>query len=146
MRHEALEDALLHGLQTAVLEPQAVVDYLVTNLIQTQHQKRTSNQTELRVCQVRAKVERTVATITAMGHSEALISSLRNKEAEVRELSAAKQTGRWFSPEELRGLIASAVQDIPKLLAKSPELAEAKLAEHVQTIRTASAVGGKVSC
>jgi hypothetical protein len=134
MRHEALENALLNGLQTEVLEPQAV-DYLVTKLFKAQQQERASNQTELRVRQLRAEVDRTVAAITAMGHSDALIASLRGKEAELRELSTAKQTGQVLSAEEIRSFISNAVQDIPKLLAKSPKLAKAKLAEHIETIR-----------
>ena len=134
MRHEALEDALLNGLQTEVLEPQAV-DYLVTKLLRAQQQERSSNQTELRMRQLRTEVDRTVAAITAMGHSEALIASLRGKEAELRELSAAKQTGQVLSAEELRSFISNSVQAIPKLLAKSPKLAKAKLAEHIQAVR-----------
>ena len=134
MRHEALENALLNGLQTEVLEPQAV-DYLVTKLFKAQQQERASNQTELRVRQLRAEVDRTVAAITAMGHSDALIASLRGKEAELRELSTAQQTGQVLSAEEIRRFISNAVQDIPKLLAKSPKLAKAKLAEHIETIR-----------
>jgi hypothetical protein len=134
MRHEALEGALLDGLQTAVLQTQAV-DYLVTKLAKAQQQERASNQTELRVRQVRVEVERTMAAITAMGHSDGLIASLRGKEAELRELSATKQTSQVLSAEELRGFITDAVQDIPKLLVNSPQLAKAKLAEHIDTIR-----------
>ena len=134
MRHEALESALLNGLQTEVLGSQAV-DYLVTKLLKAQNQERASNQTEMRVRQLHAEVDRTVAAITAMGHSDALIASLRNKETELRELSAAKQTGPVQSTEELRAFISNAIQDIPKLLAKSPKLAKAKLAEHIQTVR-----------
>jgi hypothetical protein len=134
MRHEALEGALLDGLQTAVLQTQAV-DYLVTKLAKAPQQERASNQTELRVRQVRVEVERTMAAITAMGHSDGLIASLRGKEAELRELSATKQTSQVLSAEELRGFITDAVQDIPKLLVNSPQLAKAKLAEHIDTIR-----------
>jgi len=134
MRHEALEDALLDGLQTQVLGSQAV-DYIVTKLLKAQQQERASNQTELRVRQLRAEVDRTVAAITAMGHSDALITSLRSKETELRELSAAEQAGPVQSTEELRAFISNAIQDIPKLLAKSPKLAKAKLAEHIQTVR-----------
>jgi hypothetical protein len=71
----------------------------------------------------------------AVGHSDALTSSLKAREAELRELSAAKHTGRELTADEIGDLVADAIQDIPKSLAKSPQTAKAKLAQHVDQVR-----------
>ena len=84
---------------------------------------------------LQAEVERIVAAIAAVGHSEALATGLKQREAEQRELSAIQETCHRLSGDEIRNHISSAVQDIPALLAKAPELAKTKLAEHIDTIR-----------
>ncbi len=84
---------------------------------------------------LKAETDKIVAAIVAMGHSEALATGLKEREAEQRELSAIQETSHELSAEEIRNHINSSVQDIPVLLAKAPELAKTRLAQHVDSIR-----------
>jgi hypothetical protein len=84
---------------------------------------------------LRAEIDRVISAITAVGHSDALIATLREKEGELRDLSAAKDVRRALDPDEIRQFVETSVQDVPKLLKKSPQLAKAKLHQHVDSIR-----------
>jgi hypothetical protein len=53
----------------------------------------------------------------------------------LREIAAMKETAQELTAEEIRARITSAFTDIPALLRKAPELAKAKLAQHVDQIR-----------
>jgi hypothetical protein len=64
-----------------------------------------------------------------------LLDSLKCLESEQRELAAVKKTSKRLTGEEIRGLVSGAITDIPKLLAKSPQLAKAKLSQHVSSVR-----------
>jgi hypothetical protein len=50
--------------------------------------------------------------------------SLKSRESEMRELSAAKQTQRALTAEEIRAFVSGQVADTPGLLAKSPQVAK----------------------
>jgi len=63
------------------------------------------------------------------------VEALRAREAELRELTVLSETTTELTPEEIRELVTGAVRDLPALLAKGPQLAKAKLAEHVDSIR-----------
>ena len=62
-------------------------------------------------------------------------NNLKAREAELRELSAAKQTSRDLTATEISDIVSNAVHDIPKLLAKSPQMAKTKLSQHVDQVR-----------
>jgi hypothetical protein len=53
----------------------------------------------------------------------------------LREHSAAKQTGRELTADEITDFVLNGIQDIPKLLAKSPQTAKTKLAQHIDQVR-----------
>ena len=91
--------------------------------------------TERRAQALQAEIERVISAITAVGHSDALIATLRQKEGELKDLSTAKGVKRALDPDEIRQYVTSAVQDVPKLLKKSPQLAKTKLQQHVDSIR-----------
>jgi len=80
---------------------------------------------------LKSEIDRIVAAIAAVGHSDAQMSNLKAREAELRELSAAKQTRRDLTADEIRDFVSNAIQNIPKLLANSPQTAKAKLTQHV---------------
>ena len=134
IRHGDIERTLLWELQTAVLTPE-VADYIVGKLMNAEQRQNAAAAHKRREEELRAEIARITAAIAAMGHSEALISNLRSREAELRELATAKNAQRQMSAEDVRGSILNVLQDIPALLAKSPRTAKAKLAEHVDSIR-----------
>lgn len=53
----------------------------------------------------------------------------------MRELTAANQPKKKLDADGIKAFVQNAVQDIPTLLKKSPQMAKAKLAEHVNAIR-----------
>jgi hypothetical protein len=134
VRHEELERLLFQELQTAVLGPDSI-EYLVSKIVHVQARQKVTTEREHRLQDLQAEIERIVAAIVAIGHSEALVATLREHEAELRELSAIQETSHELSAEEIRNHIYSAVSDIPGLLAKAPQLAKTKLAQHMDSIR-----------
>jgi hypothetical protein len=64
-----------------------------------------------------------------------LLESLRTRESERRELSAARTSSKQLTGEDIRALVSGALTDIPKLLAKSPQMAKAKLSQHLDKVR-----------
>ena len=134
VRHSAIEGDLFRELQNAVLAPSAV-DYLTAKLLKAQERHATTSDHEKRDRELESEIGRTVRAITKMGDSEALLDSLRALESEKRELAAVRETSKRLTAEEIRGLVSGAITDIPKLLAKSPQLAKAKLSQHVSSVR-----------
>jgi DNA invertase Pin-like site-specific DNA recombinase len=134
IRHGDIERELLKELQSAVVSPQ-VVEYLIGKLLSAQHRQNAATRRESRTEELRAEIERIVAAIAAVGHSDALVSNLKAREAELREQTGLAQATTELTAEEIREHVAGAVLDLPALLAKGPHLAKAKLAEHVDSIR-----------
>ncbi len=132
--HSRLEGAFFHQLQSAVLTPQ-VMDYLVSKLLKAQQRKKVATEQDKRIRELRAEIDRIVGAIAVVGHSDALVANLKGREAELRELSAAKQTSRELTADEISNFVSNAIQDIPKLLAKSPQTAKTKLAQHIDQVR-----------
>ena len=134
IRHEDLERVLLDQLQQAVLTPE-VVDYLAEHVskAQTQRQARSGNEGDLR--EISTKIDRIIAAIEAVGHSDALLKDLTLLEGRKREIAAQSDNGHQLTEQQIRQHIAGALQDVTALLAKSPQLAKAKLSEHVDSIR-----------
>lgn len=97
---------MFQELQAAVLQAEAV-DYLVSNLVRRQHKQAQSDDTERSARALWADIDRVVSAITAMGHSDALIATLQKKEAELRELSVAKQANQALDPEEIRHFVGT---------------------------------------
>jgi site-specific DNA recombinase len=134
VRHTTLESVFFEQLQTAVLTTD-VIEYLVTKLLRAQQTKAQATEHDKRMRDLEAEIKRIVAAIVAVGHSDALVFNLKSRESEMRELSAAKQIQRALTAEEIRAFVSGQVADIPGLLAKSPQLAKAKLAQHVDKVR-----------
>lgn len=134
IRHGDIEKVLFKELQSAVLS-QDVVEYLVKKLLSAQRHQIVATQRESRIKELRAEIEPLVAAITAAGHSDALVSNLKTREAELREQTAVRESNHELTAEEIRKRVTGSVQDIPALLAKGPQLAKAKLSEHVDSIR-----------
>jgi DNA invertase Pin-like site-specific DNA recombinase len=132
--HEQLERLVFQELQAAVLSPDSI-EYVVSKIVNVQGRKKAATERERRVKELEGEIQRTVAAIAAIGHSEALAKGLKEREAELRELSAIQETSHELSAEEIRDHISNAVRDIPALLAKAPELAKTKLAQHIDSIR-----------
>jgi hypothetical protein len=105
VRHTTLESAFFRQLQTAVLTTD-VIQYLVTKLLKAQHTKGLADEHEKRIRDLEAEIKRIVAAIAAVGHSDALVFNLKSRESEMRELSAAKQTQRTLSAEEIRAFVS----------------------------------------
>ncbi len=134
VRHSTLESALFKQLQNAVITPN-VVEYLVTNLLKAQQKKGLATEHAKRIRYLKSEIDPIVAAIAAVGHSDALVSNLKARESELRELSAAKQTQHTLTAEEIEAFVSTKLADIPELLAKSPQRAKAKLAQHVDKVR-----------
>ena len=134
IRSRDLEHSFFQQLQEAVLTP-AAVEYLVQRLCQVQHKKKASNEHEKRRKELKTEIDRLVAAIAAVGHSDALLNTLKAKENELRELSAAREESKERTPDEIRSQVLSAIQDIPKLMSQTPQAAKTKLAQHVSSIR-----------
>jgi len=132
--HTAVEGDLFRELQDAVLAP-GVVDYLTAKLLKAQEKQATASDHERRGRELESEIGHIVAAIVKMGDSKALLDSLKCLESEQRELAAVKKTSKRLTGEEIRGLVSGAITDIPKLLAKSPQLAKAKLSQHVSSVR-----------
>ena len=134
VRHSAVENDFFRELQSEVLSP-SVVDYLTAKLLKAQQKQTAASDHEKRDRELQSEISRIVSAIAAIGHSQALLDSLQARESERRRLSAAKETSKQLSAEEIRTLVSGALTDIPKLLAKAPQLAKTKLAQHVDSIR-----------
>ncbi len=113
IRSRDLEHSFFQQLQEAVLTP-AAVEYLVQRLCQVQHKKKASNELEKRRKELKTEIDRLVAAIAAVGHSDALLNTLKAKENELRELSATREETKELTPEEIRSQVLGAVRDIPK--------------------------------
>lgn len=120
VRHEELERLIFQELQAAVLCPDSV-EYAVSKLLNVQGRKNAATERERRIKELQGEIQRTVAAIAAIGHSEALANGLKEREAELRELSAIQETSHQLSADEIRARILGAVNDLPALLAKAPE-------------------------
>jgi site-specific DNA recombinase len=134
VRHSSVESDLFRDLQSAVLAP-SVVDYLTAKLLKAQQKQTAASHHEKRDRELQFEINRIVSAIAASGHSQALLDSLQARESERRELSAAKETRKQLSAKEIRTLVSGALTDIPKLLAKSPQMAKAKLSQHLDKVR-----------
>lgn len=132
--HSRLEEAFFHQLQTAVLTPQ-VIGYLAGKILKVQQRKKAASEQDKRIRESKGEIERIIAAIAAIGHSDALVANLKARETESREISAAKQINRELTAGEISEAVSNAMQDIPKLLAKSPQTAKTKLAQHIDQIR-----------
>lgn len=132
-KHGRLESAFFHQLQAAVLTPEAV-GYLVSKLLKAQQKKKVGTEQDKRVRELNSEVARIVDAVAAIGHSDALIANLKAREAELRELSAAKEASRELTAGEISNFVSNAILDLPKLLAKSPQTAKTKLAQHIDQV------------
>jgi hypothetical protein len=97
-----------------------VIEYLVTKLLTAQQTEAQPTQHDKRMGVLEAEIKRIVAAIPAVGHPNALVFDLKSRESEMRELSAARQTQRALTAEEIRAFVSGQLVDIPGLLAKSP--------------------------
>ncbi len=134
VRHSVLEAAFFKQLQHAVHTPE-VIEYLVSKLLRAQKKKSVATDHGNRALELKAEIDRIVAAIAAVGHSDALVGNLKTRELELRELSATRPSQREFTTEEITAFVCTAVADIPKLMAKSPQTAKAELARHVEAVR-----------
>jgi Glu-tRNA(Gln) amidotransferase subunit E-like FAD-binding protein len=125
---------LFKQLQNAVITPESV-EYMVSKLVNSQRKQHSVVERTSREWELRQEIIRLVAAIANRDESDALVNALGERERELRELAAATKGKHEFSGDEIRTFVEGAIRDIPQLLAKSPQLAKAKLAQHVDSIR-----------
>jgi hypothetical protein len=97
------------------------VEYTVRELIRSQDHQLRSDENKKRVSDLRAEIDRLIAAIAAVGHSDALLSNLHARERELKPLEAQQTSRKRLEPEEVRAFVLSKLNDIPNLLAKAPE-------------------------
>lgn len=88
----------------------------MSKLLKDYQKKKVATEHDKRVRELVAEIERIVAAIAAVRHSDALASNLKAREVELRELSAAKLTTRDLTAEEIREFVSNAIRNIPTLL------------------------------
>ncbi len=133
IRSSEVEAQLLSGLQDQVLSVEAICA-VVDGAMRTVRQKEAADQRESKIREVEAEVRRLVAAIAKIEQSDAMLDALREREAELRTLRMAKTTGTTLTEDDIRDFVQKALSNIPALLKKQPELAKAKLAEHLTAI------------
>lgn len=101
VHHTTLEATFFKQLQNVVLTPD-VIQYLVSKLVRAQEKKRNATEHHKRARELNAEINRIVAAIAAVGHSDALVSNLKAREQELREFSAAKQASRLLTSTHVR--------------------------------------------
>ncbi len=134
IRPYELERVLLDQIQQAVLTPE-VVDYLAEQVNKAQTQRHSKSESETEVRDVSRKIDRIVAAIETVGHSDALMKELVHLEDHKRQVATRTDDRHQLNDQQIRQHIAGALQDVSALLVKSPQLAKSKLSEHVDSIR-----------
>ena len=134
MKSHQLETFLLQYLQDAVLMPEAI-DTLTGKLIKAQDRKEAVVTTDKRAQDLKAQIDRITCAIAETGHSEALLRSLQEREAELRLLSVSKPKEKHLNAKEVRAFVVNSIRELPALMRKDPVLAKAKLAKHLDAIR-----------
>jgi site-specific DNA recombinase len=134
VRHNELEIAFFARLQEAVLTPD-VVNHLVKALMKSQRKKSVTVQKDKRIRDVKAETVRLVAAIASIGHSEALITSLKEKERELRQLESRMEDRKQYTEEEVEAFVSAQIKDITAVLRKNAAAAKDKLAAHIDEIR-----------
>jgi site-specific DNA recombinase len=131
--HDQLETMFFEKLQRALLAP-CVLTYLVDALMRAQQKKDGSRDGVKRSRELRMETDRLVAAIASVGHSDALLKSLKEKEEELLRLHTEHAEQKTLTRDEITSAVAERLQSIPALLAKNPQAAKAKLAQHVDSI------------
>jgi site-specific DNA recombinase len=85
-----LECALFQELKSDLLSSGAV-DYTVHELLEAQDRQEQADEDKKRTAELKAEIDRLVAAIAAVGHSDALIANLQAREQEVKELEARQK-------------------------------------------------------
>ena len=142
-RADWLEDHLLSELQRAVLQPE-IVDYAIqeferqltvslsglSDQISRMRQRREQIQHELR---------RLIETVSAGGHSGALVEAINSREQELGEirqgLFTAEPDAVSAHVAKIRRFVSERLGDIRCLLNADVQRAKAELAKHVAGIR-----------
>ena len=75
---------------------------------------------------LRAEIERIVSAISAVGHSDALIATLQQKEGELRDLSAAKEAKQAVDPEEIRQFVGERDSGRPEAVEEVAPVGESQ--------------------
>jgi site-specific DNA recombinase len=133
VRSRDVEARLLAGLQDEVLSDQ-IIDTIVEKALQAVRKKDATTQREARIRELEGEIKRLVSAISKIEDSDAMLGALKDREAELRELKAAKASGTELTEEGIRSSVRKALSDIPSLLKKAPKQAKAKLSEHLKTI------------
>ena len=141
-RQNHLEQQLFSELQSSVLTPE-IVDYAVQRFCQelTRHlEVAVANREPVRRRrdEVQAEVARLASAIAQLGHSQALLSALQDRERELGRLNEQLSSQEVPSPSDLptlRRFVLERLFDVRQLLAADIEGARAELARHVREIR-----------
>lgn len=134
VRSKDVEARLLAGLQDEVLSDH-VVDTVVERALQAIRKKDATSQGEARIRELDGEIKKLVSAILKVEDSDNLLNALKEREAERRELKAAKASGTQLTEEGIRSSVREALSDIAGLLKKAPEQAKAKLSEHLKEIQ-----------
>ena len=133
IRVARIEEMLFRRLQEAFQTPE-VIDSLVDALLSIQKKQRIGMEIPKRIKELEAQIENLVGAIAQVGNSETLTDGIRRRESELRELRVQQKEQKVLTPDDIRAMVRSALEDIPALLHKDPLRAKAKLAEHVDLI------------
>jgi Spy/CpxP family protein refolding chaperone len=142
-RARHLEQNLFQTLKIQ-LQSSAAVEYVVQDLLRAQERQHRSEAGATKTAELKAEIDRLVAAIAAVGHSEALLAMLQAKERELKALECQHRQQRLLTPEEVRAFVVSSFEDIPALLAKAPESAKAELSRRVDAIRLSHSEDGQI--
>ena len=142
IRRDNLEDLLLGKLQSEILRPE-VIDYAVMEFQRQLEAALGSLSDDLvgmrrRKTRLEAEVRRLVAAVSESGHSKSLLEEIGRKEAELQGITDSLLSATPQSIEsrvgEIRGFVASGLNDLRDLLRKDTALARTELLKHSSEI------------
>ena len=134
IRSSEVEAQLLAGLQNEVLNDDAI-NFVVDHTLKAARKREVTDQREAKIRELEAEVKRLVKAITQIEDSHELIEALRERQAELRSLKAAKEVSADYSENDIRTAVQRVLSDIPTVLRKAPEEAKTMLAEHLDEIK-----------
>ena len=142
IRRDDLEDLLLGKLQSEILRPEAI-DYAVMEFQRQLEAALGSLSDDLvemrrRKTRLEAEVRRLVAAVSESGHSKSLLEEIGRKEAELQSITDRLLSVTTQSIEarvgEIRGFVASGLNNLRDLLRKDTALARTELLKHSSEI------------
>ena len=143
VRKDTLEQQLLTGLQSAVLEPNTLA-YAVEEFCRqlkdaTGSLSRETDRATSRKRQLETEIGRLVSAIADGANSASVMAAIDQKEQELRELdqhlSAAHKHQPPVGPSDVAGFVTRRLLDLPSLLNSDVTQARAELLRHVTEIR-----------